>query len=426
MKNQYTTVRCIIIMIFLGGLTTLLITWVAAVADASSPNRLTRAQPSLSKSFIVSKDAFVSSGFPGDAHGKLPGLLVGRSSRPTSSIHPYEIAQMLLEYDVGEIAGAEVLEATLRLYFVYYESIGSGGSPVDLSLWTVMQTWEESTITWSSRPSTSITSVTTMSAGVEFNRWIDIPIPAEVVKDWAEHPGQNHGLLINAPSVESSGGQVRNYLSKEYGAGEFAPQLIVTYRPPPTPTPTPTFTPTPTPGTHYLSLSNHPTGPLESGEPVTYTIEVMNGAFPLSSVSITNSVPGELVVLSESISRGSLSWSYQVHGQRITWTLDQTLPPNARDQLHYQAARPTPALSATPTMLTLTKFGPQAVAPGELITYTLYVTTPTTMLAPVIINSGACVRWEYAVTGEPFQTGVQCSGPTFNPLRAQWLPFVNR
>lgn len=524
MENQHSKGRYITNMILLCGLTIVLFTWVATLAEASSPNRFVQIQSSLSKSFIVNQDAFVSSGFPDNVHGKLPGLLVGRSNRPTS-IHPYAITQMLLEFEVGEIMGAEILETKLRLYPVYYESIDSGDPPVDLSLWIVTQPWDESTVKWLTKPSISTIPISTVSAGVETDRWIDIQIPAAVVKDWVEHPGQNHGLLINAPSVESSGGQIRNYRSREYGTGEFAPQLLVTYQLP-TPTPTPTHTPTPTPGVRSIALRNQPTGEIIPGAAVTFAISLENGQYPLSGLVITTTAPSELVILNDTVDNGALQWQHQIQGQRITWTLDQTLPPNARDQLHYQAARPTPTLSATPTTLAITKRGPQFVAPGELITYTLHVdnqtpytltgvtitdtlpaaltlvdpggaltttlpaqlvwqevaplvsgatltrsfsgrpvaavsevvnadyqvqatiahsdtqeaitalgalsvttivtTTPAAMLSPVIINAGACVRWQYAVPGEPFQTGIQCSGPTFNPLRAQWLPFVSR
>lgn len=396
--------------------------------------------------------------------------------------------------------------------------------------------WSES-ITWNQHLTVTVEMTHTASIPVGMSKGVYTWDVSNMFQDWITSGDSATPIGFRLTGSEETGNSLRGFWSRNCPDSECAgkrPRLIVNYvvtTPTPTPTftpthtPTPTFTPTPTPGVHYLSLSNHPTGPLKPGEPVTYTIEVANGAFPLSSVSMTNSAPSELVVLPESISRGSLNWSYQLQGQRITWTLEQTLPPNAKDQLSYQAALPTPTPTATPTALAITKLGPQFVAPGNLITYTLLVdnqtpytltdititdtlpakltvidpgggsmtstvesqivwqesvplisgavltktfsgrpdmditevvnadylvhaviedgetltpilaigavsvttyvtTTPTILSTPVIINSGACVRWNYAVIGEPFLTGIQCSGPTFNPGRYQHLPVI--
>lgn len=518
-NNQHTQVRYVHVLFLVGLLaTSLLFALVATMAEAASLYRPSQAQTSQNKLFVATQDTFVVSGSPSTAYGKSPGLFVGRSNQVTSSVFALGTTQTLLEFEVGEIAGLEILDARLRLYPVFFESIGQNGSPVDLALWAVKQPWDESMVNWLTKPATSTLPISTVGVGVELDKWIDIQIPAEVVKDWAERPVENHGLLINAPSVESSGGQVRNYPSRDYGAGEFAPQLIVTYQ-------LPTPTPTPTPGMRSVALQNHPTGEISSGGFVTYVISLENGQYLLSNLVVTTTAPSELVILTNTVGNGALSWQHQIAGQEIVWTLSQ-FSPNALDQLQYQAARPTPTPTATPTSLAITKSGPPFVAPGGLITYTLYVdnqtpytltnlaitdmlpanltivdlgdaltttlpahlvwqetaplisgavltrtfsgrpaetvteivnadyqvhafitysdtqealsalgalsvttivtSTPAALLAPVIINAGACVRWDYAVPGEPSQTGIQCSGPTFNPLRARWLPFVSR
>lgn len=423
---------------------------------------------------------------------------------------------------------AQIISVSLQLNL---EETQGNTNAVMIRVNQTQDAWSES-ITWNQHLTVAVDETRSASIPVGAAKGVYSWDVSNIFQAWITS-GETASLIgFRLTGAEDAGYTLRGFWSRNCPDSECTgkrPRLIVNYMavtPTPTFTPTPTHTPTPTPGTHYLSLSNYPVGPLTPGESVTYTIEVANGAFPLSSVSITNAAPSELVVLPESINEGNLNWQHQIQGQRITWTLDQTLPPNARDQLHYQAALPTPTPTATPTTLAITKTGPQFVAPGELITYTLYVdnqspytltevtitdtlpaaltlvdpggaltstlpaqlvwqeaaplvsgatltrnfsgrpvaavtevvnadyqvqativhsdtqeaisalgalsvttivtTTPPDLRVPVIVNTGACVRWQYAVPGEPFQTGIQCSGPTFNPLQAQWLPFVSR
>ncbi len=474
--------------------------------------------------FDALEDTYVWQSSPDTSFGMSNALWIGYDQNLLAG-------RIFVKFDARSIADA-VKQGTAQITSVLLqlnlEKTQGNTNQMLINAYRTQGAWSES-ITWDQHLTVTVEMTHTASIPVGISKGVYTWDVSNMFQDWITSGDSTTPIGFRLTGSEETGNSLRGFWSRNCPDSECAgkrPRLIVNYIvTTPTPTPTPTFTPTPTPGAHYLSLSNHPTGPLKPGEPVTYTIEVANGAFPLSSVSITNSAPSELVVLPESISRGSLNWLYQLQGQRITWTLEQTLPPNAKDQLSYQAALSTS--TATPTTLVITKSGPQFVAPGNLITYTLLVDnqtpytltdvtitdtlpaqltvidpgggsmtstvasqivwqesvplssgsvltktfsgrpqgavtevvnadyqvhatiahsdtqetiaavgtlsvttlitiTPAAMLAPVIINTGACVRWEYAVTGEPFQSGVQCSGPTFNPLRAQWLPFISR
>jgi uncharacterized repeat protein (TIGR01451 family) len=474
-----------------------------------------------SSTFVVTADAYVASGRPNESRGGNPGLLIGRRNNPESGIAHLQRMRMLLRFDLNALSNVSVTDARLRLYATDAES-QSGGNMINIEMYRVSAPWMEQSVTWNNQPTIEPSPLSEIDLDNPRNAWITWPIPASVVQQWIDAPAQNHGLMFSSPSAEESGDQVRNYYAREFDFGRFAPYLEISFV---EITPTPTFTPTPTPGTKTISLQNNPTGALLPGSALTYTVIVSNGPYPLSNIVVTNSAPGELVILPDTIDDGAMGWQHQTAGQAITWTLNQ-FSPNTLAQLHYQAALPTPTPTATPTTLAITKTGPQFVAPGELITYTLYVdnqspytltevaitdtlpavltlvdpggaltttlpaqlvwqeaaplvsgatltrnfsgrpvaavtevvnadyqvqativhsdtqeaisalgalsvttivtTTPPDLRVPVIVNTGACVRWQYAVPGEPFQTGIQCSGPTFNPLQAQWLPFVSR
>ncbi|HHY58600.1 MAG TPA: DNRLRE domain-containing protein [Chloroflexi bacterium] len=454
-------------------------------------------------------DTYIASGTPDAVFGTFNNIWFGSS--PTSGSGSLV---SVFKFDIpGSPPGGKLDHAVLR--FHVFDIRGVSGN-VTLSMKRIAENsaWRETNLTWRSYTASTI--------GPE--HLINVPLTTglnsldvtSLLQEAMSASESTVSIAIEYPSSNAQGEAVVALWSKEHSRKEQRPSLTVTYVVPP---------PTPTPGTKYVSLQNDPTGELIPGSALTYTVIVSNGPYTLNNIVVTNTVPVPLVILSDTIDDGAMGWQHHIAGQEISWTLSQLFP-NDFAQLHYQAARPTPAPTATPTTLAITKSGPQVVPPGELITYTLRVNnqtphtltdvtitdtlptaftvvdsgggltttlpaqlvwqettplvsgalltrtfsgrpqgavtevvnadyqvhatiahsdtqetiaavgtlsvttlitiTPAAMLAPVIINTGACVRWEYAVTGEPFQSGVQCSGPTFNPLRAQWLPFISR
>lgn len=406
--------------------------------------------------------------------------------------------------------GGQLDHAVLRLYVFDIRGLPSS---ITLSLKRIAESsvWSERDLTWRSYTASTFgpKHLINVPLAVGLN---NIDVTSLLQEAMSASEGTISIAIEYTPSI-AQGEAVAALRSKERNPEDQRPSLIVTHIVPP---------PTPTPGTKNVSLQNVPRSEVISGSALTYTIIVSNGPYTLSNIVVTNTAPIPLVILPDTIGDGSMGWQHQIVGQEIIWTLSQ-LSPQGLDQLHYQAALPTPTPTVTPTTLAITKSGPQFVAPGELITYTLHVnnqtpytltnvtitdtfptaltivdpgggltttlparivwqetaplvsgalltktfsgrphsavtevvnadyqvratiahsdtqeaisalgalsmttlvtTTPAAMLAPVIVNAGACVRWNYAVTGE---SGVQCSGPTFNPLRAQWLPLVSR
>lgn len=458
-------------------------------------------------------DTYVASGKPDTVFGTFNNMWFGSS--PGSG---FGSLVSVLKFDIPTSPPTGQLDHA-ELKFYIFDLRGISGS-VNLTVKRIAESsvWSERDLTWRTYTSSTFgpEHLIYVPLTVGLNRLDVTPLLQEALM--ASERTISIAIEYTAPGAQ--GEAVAILRSKEHTQVDQHPSLVVNYV-----IPTPTLTPTPTPGTKTISLQNNPTGALLPGSALTYTVIVSNGPYALSNIVVTNSVPGELVILPDTIDDGAMGWQHQTAGQAITWTLNQ-FSPNTLAQLHYQAALPTPTPTATPTTLAITKTGPQFVAPGELITYTLYVdnqspytltevtitdtlpaaltlvdpggaltttlpaqlvwqeaaplvsgatltrnfsgrpvaavtevvnadyqvqativhgdtqeaisalgalsvttivtTTPPDLRVPVIVNTGACVRWQYAVPGEPFQTGIQCSGPTFNPLQAQWLPFVSR
>jgi len=197
---------------------------------------LPTAQPDTLRATLVA-DAYVASGPQWERRnlGESKGLFVGYDEEDD-----LRNTITYLRFDVPRLESAEVVDARLRMWLSYATFDGTVTSlPIVLN--EVEASWEESGITWDNRPRQLVTLGPPVSVDIQVDRWVGWPVPAAVVQQWVDGSRPNHGLALTAQ--DNPRRFVRAFLSKESGAGEHAPELIVTYRVvTPTPTPTPTAT----------------------------------------------------------------------------------------------------------------------------------------------------------------------------------------
>ena len=326
------------------------------------------------------EDTFVMSGRKDTPFGELDNLWIGYRTE----VNVQELAT-ILKFDIEQPPlNSRLSKAELRFYLFQLEDARNDTANLVLKRVINNDAWDEMTLTWQGYRNN-------LQFGAPYKVSIPLTIGetridvTQMVNEVFQLSGNSLGVAIEFPLLGSPGNSYAIFWSKEHSNEVKRPVLVMDFTP----------IPTPTPGPNSLSLSNSPTSALSTGGIVTYTIDLRNGPHPLSGVVVSNTAPSELVVLSDTVHGGALGWQSTIQGQQITWTLNQTLPANAADRLSYQAARPTPTPTITPTpfvlptSLGIVKVGPESVAPGALITYTLRVDnqTPYTLTAVTITDT---------------------------------------
>ncbi len=124
----------------------------------------------------------------------------------------------------------------------------------------------------------------------------------------------------------------------------YLPTPTPTHSPSPTHTPTPTVTPT---AGVAIILSNAPTGAIQPGEQIEYSIAYRNGQQAVSSVEISNVIPDYVQLVPNSISVGGTSNGDQP-GAEVKWSM-AALAPNATGTVLYRVVRPTLTPTSTPS-----------------------------------------------------------------------------
>lgn len=205
------------------------------------------------------------------------------------------------------------------------------------------------------------------------NSWQDFNASLQPVKIFSLLKGQNNSNSLFAGTED---GVWRN---------------LIQPRPTPTPTSTatPTPIPTPTPGIQSIRLRNEPQGELLDGDEVTYTIEVQNGTFPLTDLVVSNVIPEQMELTTDSI-QAPVAWTTDVADRTISW-LFSSLPASSTVTLLYRAQRHTP--TATPTA-----------------TNTDVAATPTATETPTSTPSPTATEGQ--TTSTPTATATQTATPT--------------
>jgi uncharacterized repeat protein (TIGR01451 family) len=174
------------------------------------------------------------------------------------------------------------------------------------------------------------------------------------------------------------------------------PTLTPTVTDTPAATATPTITPTPTPGIKTIRLHNDPQRELAGDDTVIYTIDLENGPFALTKVMVSNALPNEMMLVTDSMT-GPADWVPSVKDRTIQWERS-TLPEGATAQFAYRAVRYTPTSTPTPTLVATEPLTPTSTATA---TGTSGVpSTPTPVASPVdtVTETPTSVSTNLAIT----------------------------
>jgi len=168
------------------------------------------------------QDASVLAFHPYGNYGKENTLGVG------SNLNPYQklIYRSYLQFGLEKIPrDACLLEAKLGLFF---NSDGKPEQPAEIHLYTVLEEWQEDSITWDSQPdiASEFCSFATVPASLTMNfvYW-DI---TRTVQDWQNNIASNHGIVLKDLDEESIDGG-KGFASSESEIGSQHPRLIVKY-----------------------------------------------------------------------------------------------------------------------------------------------------------------------------------------------------
>jgi len=319
--------------------------------------------------FTPIMDTYVASGpdWANNPRGNSGGLFVGYGD---SSAFNLQSTHTFLRFDLTDIEGAQVSEATLKMYLTF-TTFEYRGQLMEIEVRQVTEDWNEQEATWIHQPRYDPNSVTSGSVGTDVNHWVEWHIPVWLAQEWVDNPGQNFGLALVSPAGENPGKHIRNFIAKEYQGGSHAPQLAVEYTEP-TPTSTPTSTPHPDVS---IRLSNDPWDVVEFGDTITYTIEYANiGGILLSNVVITDAIPSNTTLVQDTITDpGILDEQSGV----ITWGIG-SLDIGSSGQVSFQVRVGTPTATPTATS-TPTPTGTPTSTPTATPTAT---STPTSTSTP--------------------------------------------
>ena len=168
------------------------------------------------------QDASVLAFHPYGNYGQEATLGVG------SNLNPYQnlIYRSYLQFDLGRIPEeAKILEAKLGLFF---NSDGKPEQPAEITIYPVLEEWEEDCITWESQPDIAVEScsVATVPASLTMDFvWWDI---TGIIQDWHNQLVENHGLVLQDSEEETIDGG-KGFASSESETSSQHPLLRLEY-----------------------------------------------------------------------------------------------------------------------------------------------------------------------------------------------------
>ncbi len=148
---------------------------------------------------IVSDDTYIRPDNPDSHFGTQEALILDASAE----------ADILLRFDLSELAGRPVVSAVLRMYAVFGSVIGGEfflASPGG---------WSEDTVTWNTAP-TIVGAAVAILGQVTPDAWYEVDLTSIVPS--------NGSLTIR---VSTPTGDGLSYQSKEFSGGSHAPELVV-------------------------------------------------------------------------------------------------------------------------------------------------------------------------------------------------------
>ena len=203
-----------------------LISWITKDLFFAFCFLLTSAVPMLqAQTFLLHpiEDTYAYSGEPDTARGSAQDINTGVSA----AMNPY--AYSYLKFDLGSIASAQVLSATLWLYQVQGNAPFANGGTNVYRMDT--NNWNESTLTWNNAPSSVYTPFGTSSDSGTHIGWSSWTwTPSGMDADLDPTPSDNILSLYISESMVT--GQGHGWLSKDYSPATWGsglePYLVVT------------------------------------------------------------------------------------------------------------------------------------------------------------------------------------------------------
>jgi hypothetical protein len=175
---------------------------------------------------IAAKDTEVYEGLPNNNFGTNSFMRIFDSV--------YWQVMSLLQFDLSPIVGKV---SNAKLYFTYYGDSESSFYTIQVGAFEVLTDWNESTVSWNTRPSVSGTQLGSVTMthninGGEYN--IDI---SSIVKEWVDGTKVNRGLALKRVSGDTT--YSYSLYTSDNSTVSVRPKIEVTYNAAPT---TPTVT----------------------------------------------------------------------------------------------------------------------------------------------------------------------------------------
>jgi len=135
---------------------------------------------------------------------------------------------VLLQFDLSKLPkGKAAKKAVIKIYNDYAGSAAE--TEVDAKM--ITKPWEEMQVTWKSKPTWTITSIssTVLKGAIDYSqpgKWYEWDV-TKMIKIWMVSKKPNNGIALD-PKGDS--GVDRDFVCKEYqGKEQFFPVLVVTY-----------------------------------------------------------------------------------------------------------------------------------------------------------------------------------------------------
>jgi len=154
----------------------------------------------------ASKDVIIYAGVPTLNFNDLAGYNKLLASSKTDNGHD---VGSLIQFDLPLNSSIGANEAaTLHLYVGVTSAAGFGADPtashpIQADFFRVTSTWDETSVTWNSKPNYDPTSIASTSISA-INQWISVDVTA-TVQGWINDSSTNHGLLILQPNQVKDG-----------------------------------------------------------------------------------------------------------------------------------------------------------------------------------------------------------------------------
>jgi len=133
---------------------------------------------------ISSADTYIQSSYPDDNHGSDSPVYAGCYNDGSPSNYA------LFNFDISGIVGKAIANATLNLYL----SGGSNYAGGEIRVYRILKDWDESTVTWNTRPNFNSTPIATITIN-GISQYVKLDVTDDL-RYFADHPEEFHGWLI--------------------------------------------------------------------------------------------------------------------------------------------------------------------------------------------------------------------------------------